>query len=272
MVDQTIYQTFKKGSKTFFTSSLFFPRAVREDVFIFYAFARVADDLVDSVPAKLSDFALFKKQYTAALAGTMSGNTIIDSFVDLMSRRSIPREWIDSFLRAMTSDTEKKTYVTLAELEAYIYGSAEVIGLVMARLMNLPPESHTTAQLLGKGFQYINFIRDIAEDIQLGRQYLPLEVLRPFGFELLTEQTAHCRAPDFIALIKHELARYRAWQSAGEAGFSFIPKRSLLPIKTAADMYRFTANVIESDPFVIFRKKVKPTKSKIIWQLFLNLL
>ncbi len=272
MVDQTIYQTFKKGSKTFFTSSLFFPRAVREDVFIFYAFVRVADDLVDSIPARLTDFALFKKQYAAALAGTVSGNTIIDSFVDLMNRRSIPPEWIDSFLQAMTSDTEKKTYETLAELEEYIYGSAEVIGLVMARLMDLPPESYATAQLLGKGFQYINFIRDIAEDIQLGRQYLPLEVLRPFGFELLTEKTANCKALDFVALITCELARYRAWQAAGEAGFAFIPKRSRLPIKTAADMYRYTANVIENDPFVIFRQKVKPSKSKIIWQLFLNTL
>ncbi len=272
MVDQEIYQTFKKGSKTFFTSSLFFPRAVREDVFIFYAFVRVADDLVDSVPAKLSDFVLFKKQYAAALAGTVSGNIIIDSFVDLVNRRSIPREWIDSFLQAMTSDTEKKTYATFTELGDYIYGSAEVIGLVMARLMNLPAESYGTAQLLGRGFQYINFIRDIAEDIQLGRQYIPFEVLRPFGFEHLTEKSAQCRAPDFAALIAQELKRYRAWQAAGEAGFSFIPKRFLLPIKTAADMYRFTADVIERDPFIIFRKKVKPSKTKIIWQLFLNAL
>jgi phytoene synthase len=172
----------------------------------------------------------------------------------------------------MTSDTYKKTYATLAELEEYIYGSAEVIGLVMAKLMNLPAESYATARLLGKGFQYINFIRDIAEDIQLGRQYIPLEVLRPFGFEKLTETTAREKPDQFKALIKQELSRYRAWQTDGEAGFSYIPKRALLPIKTAADMYRFTADVIEKDPFVIFRKKVKPTKLKIIWQLFLNLL
>lgn len=271
MIDPRIYQTFKKGSTTFFLTSRFFPPSVRDDVFIFYAFVRKADDYVDSIPAQLTAFANFKNKYYQALEGVASGDIIIDSFVELINKRGIPVEWIDSFLEVMTSDTRHQPYDTLAELSEYIYGSAEVIGLVMAKLLNLPSESYESAQLLGRAFQYINFIRDIAEDITLGRRYLPREVIRPFGFEEVSEKTALAKPIEFKALIKSELDRYRAWQHRGEAGFGFIPKRCLVPIKTAADMYAYTAAVIEKDPLIIFKRKVKPGKARIIASLLANI-
>ncbi len=272
MIDKKIYHTFKQGSKTFFTSSLFFPKKVRDDIFIFYAFVRTADDLVDSIPAQLTEFEKFKSSYALAIAGEPAHDVIIDSFVELIYRRNIPLAWIESFLAAMESDTHKKTYNTIEELCSYMYGSAEVIGLVMSRLLDFPPESYTSAQMLGRGFQYINFIRDIAEDITLDRQYLPHEVLRPFGFETLNETTARNNPKQFKACILHELERYVAWQKQGEAGFMYMPKRYLLPIKTAADMYRYTARVIQKDPFIIFRKKVKPSKMHIMGRLLINIL
>jgi phytoene synthase len=67
MVNKIIYQTFKNGSKTFFTSSLFFPKTVREDIFIFYSFVRTADDLVDCVPPQLETFIQFKNKYSRGL-------------------------------------------------------------------------------------------------------------------------------------------------------------------------------------------------------------
>ncbi len=271
MVDKKIYQIFKQGSKTFFTSSLFFPAEVRDDIFKFYAFVRVADDMVDVVPPRLEAFLDFKQKYARALSGTSANDIIIDSFVEVMRRREIPASWIESFLAAMTADISKKNYNTLEELCTYIYGSAEVIGLVMTKLLGLPTESHQAAQLLGRGFQYINFIRDISEDIGLGRQYIPLEVLRPFGFENLTEATARANPQAFKNVIQQELERYREWQKQGEVGFSYFSRRTLLPIKTAADMYRYTAKVIESDPFIIFKTKVKPSKARIVKQLICNL-
>lgn len=272
MVDKKIYQIFKQGSKTFFTSSLFFPAHVRDDIFKFYAFVRVADDMVDAVPPRLEAFLDFKQKYARALSGTFVNDIVIDSFVEVMHRREIPASWVESFLVAMTADTFKRIYNTLEELCGYIYGSAEVVGLVMTKLLGLPPESYQTAQLLGRGFQYINFIRDISEDIGLGRQYLPLEVLRPFGFENLTEATALANPVAFKNLIHQELERYREWQLQGEVGFIYFSRRTLLPIKTASDMYRYTAKVIARDPLIIFKTKVKPSKVRIVKQLIFNLI
>lgn len=270
MVDKTIYQTFKKGSKTFFTSSLFFPTSVREDIFIFYSFVRTADDLVDSIPPQLETFNIFKKNYARALTGTKTNNIIIDSFVELQKKHTIPQEWITAFLHSMTLDTYKKSYATFEELEEYLYGSAEVIGLIMAKLLNLPTESYDTAKYLGKAFQYINFIRDIAEDITLGRCYFPQDILQQFGLSSLNEEATKAHPDNFQAFMTQEIKRYFEWQTQGELGFKFIPKRYLIPIKTASDMYRYTAHTIEKEPFIVYRKKIKPNKPRILINLLIN--
>ena len=89
--------------------------------------------------------------------------------VELMNKYQFEPQWIEAFLDAMEADLHKKTYHTIDELLAYIYGSAEVVGLMMAQIMNLPESSWEAAKAQRKAMQLINFIRDIAEDNQLGR-------------------------------------------------------------------------------------------------------
>ena len=148
-------QTFKKGSKTYFNSSLFFPEAIRRDVFTLYGFVRVADDYVDQVPQDAKGFYAFKERYQRALAGEQTGDLIIDSFVALSERKKFPQEWAEAFLSAMEADLSKKKYPTVEASLEYIYGSAEVIGLFMARIMNLEEESYWSARMLGRAMQYI---------------------------------------------------------------------------------------------------------------------
>ena len=81
MKNNSIFQIFKQGSKTYFYSSVFFPKKVKEDVFILYAFVRTADDYVDCTPQKLDEFFSFKERYQQAIKGIKSNNEIIDKFV-----------------------------------------------------------------------------------------------------------------------------------------------------------------------------------------------
>ena len=262
-------QTFKRGSKTYFNSSLFFPKAVRRDVFALYGFVRVADDFVDAVPQDGDGFRAFEREYRRALGGRESDDVIISSFVELVRRKELETGWVDAFLRSMEMDLEKSTYHSLDETLEYIYGSAEVIGLFMARIMDLPGESFSYARLLGRAMQYINFIRDIAEDRSLGRTYLPLA---EGELSSLDREEADRHPEAFKRFIAHQLERYRAWQREAEAGFRFIPKRYLIPIKTASDMYGWTARKIEADPFVVYRRKVKPRRGRIILRVVRNAL
>jgi phytoene synthase len=158
-------------------------------------------------------------------------------------------------------DTEKSCYDTLEETLQYIYGSAEVIGLFMARIMELPREAEHYAMMLGRAMQYINFIRDIDEDLELGRRYLPLE---RSGLTELSGEEVRRHPHRFAAFIREHLRRYNEWQAEAEKGYRYLPRRYLVPIKTAADMYAWTGRIIRNDPEVVFRRKVKPGRWRIV--------
>jgi phytoene synthase len=270
MIDQTIYSIFKGGSKTYFYSTIFFPKRVKEDVFILYSFLRKADDYVDAIPQDAEGFYSFKERYYQAIDGITTGDIVIDSFVKLSERKKFENNWADAFLNSMEMDITKSTYDTMKDLLIYLYGSSEVVGLFMAKIMDLSPESYENARYLGRAMQYINFIRDISEDIELGRTYFPQKDLDSFNIESLNENYAHNKTEEFIGFVRKQLDTYHSWQGKAEEGFSYIPYRYLIPIKTASDLYKWTGSQINKNPFVVYQKKVKPSIPNIISKVASN--
>ena len=264
VISPTHIRIFRQGSTTYFHSSLVFPADVRKDVFVLYSFVREADDFVDSTPQQADAFHAFCTRYRDALHGQPTGDLVIDSFVELLQRREFDPAWVDSFLSSMAMDLTRKEYATIADLDTYLYGSSEVIGLFMARIMDLPEASEPAARLLGKAMQFINFIRDIDEDQVLGRTYLPRDEWESFGLSGLSREEAHRHPDAFTAFIRSQLDRYSLWQKDAEKGYGWIPWRYLVPIRTASDMYRWTGDVIRADPLVVYRRKVKPSIPRIM--------
>ena len=262
------YEIFKSGSKTYFQTSLFFPPELRRDVFILYAFVRVADNFVDDAPQDEKGFADFCRGWERADCGIPSGLPIIDDFVDLSRRRGFESSWIRAFLASMAMDLGTVEFESLSETLAYIYGSAEVIGLFMSRIMGLPEAALPHARMLGRAMQYINFLRDIPEDNRLGRRYLPIG---GSGLKGLSEDEAR-RIPDvFRTWFRSQSALYRRWHEEALKGYGYIPRRYLLPIRTAEDMYLWTAETLESDPIKVFQRKVKPKRRRILKKIAVNL-
>lgn len=256
---------FRRGSRTYFNSTRFFPAAARRDVTALYAFVRTADDFVDAAPQDAAGFGSFRRAYHESRAGGPGpADPVIEAFVELSARRSFDPAWIDSFLDAMAADLVKREYATIDETLGYVYGSAEVIGLMMARIMGLDDAAHPPARLLGRAMQYINFIRDIREDLGLGRTYLPRDEIRAAGLASLDEEAAR-RAPEaFRGFIRGQIARYRSWREEAAAGFELMPRRFRVPVRTAADMYDWTARRIEAEPLIVFREKVRPSRGRVL--------
>jgi len=272
---QTIFQ---KASTTYYYSTIFFPKNVRDDVTYFYAFVRIADDYVDAIPQDVSGFETFCNAYwkyredgdEVSLRGNV-GKKIekfaiesIRMMVMLQRKYSISDELIDSFLAAMRADITKNKYGTIDETIEYMYGSAEVIGLVMSLILGLPAASRQAAQLQGRAMQYINFIRDVQEDNVLGRQYIPTEELNKYKLPDLHLATAQKYPDTFADCIQAQIKTYQKWQSQAQDGFSYIPYRYRVPIMTAAWMYNWTAKIIAKDPHIVFKKKVKPNKFLVV--------
>lgn len=266
MPDPRLARIFRRGSRTYFFSSIAFPPALRDDVFALYAFVRTADDFVDQPPGRQdgTGFDRFRERYAAAAAGRTAGDPVIDAFVELAARRRFRADWVDAFFGAMAQDLTQTGYATVADTLAYVYGSAEVIGLMMAAIMELPEAAHRPARMLGRAMQYINFIRDIDEDRELGRTYLPAAELAAAGLRSLDPAEAQRRAPAFRRFVRGEIDRYLGWQRAADAGFHFIPRRPRVAIRTASDMYRWTAGRIRAEPLIVYRRKVRPSPARIL--------
>ena len=255
---------FKKGSTTYYNSTKLFPSKIRKDVTTLYSFVRIADNYVDAVPQDLEGFRNFKSNYYHALKGEKTGNTVIENFIELSNRMEFKQEWVDSFLESMEMDTFKSEYNNLDELNKYLYGSSEVIGLMMNRVMNIADEADESARYLGKAMQFINFIRDIDEDLDLNRTYFPKDMLGKFGLESLTRGEARRKPKQFEAFVRSQIRLYFKWQKQAELGFEFIPKRMRVAVKTASDMYAWTAMKIYNDPFIVYTTQIKPSKGQVL--------
>jgi phytoene synthase len=263
------YRAFKQGSTTYFNSSLFFPQEIRTEVFYLYGFVRIADNYVDAVPQDADGFYRFRDAYYRARGGTPAEDPIIDRYVELEERRNFDPAWTKAFLASMEADLHKRVYESLDETLQYIYGSAEVIGFFMSRILDLPDEALEPAGMQGRAMQYINFIRDIKEDLELGRRYLPLE---GSNLETLEEEYVRSHPQQFMDFHAQQIELYRGWQRRAEDGYRFIPRRYRIPIRTAAEMYLWTAARIEKNPFVVYQEKVKPSRGRIILQVLKNLI
>lgn len=272
--EQSASTIFKNASTTYFVSSLFFPKNIKKDVFDLYAFVRVADDFVDNDPQDLKGLQEMYKNYIAILEADLEVNLaaggakvshakVISNFVVLQKKYNFKQAWVDAFFASMTLDTCKSKYLTMKETCSYMYGSAEVIGLFLASIFGLPEKSYSSARMLGRAMQYANMIRDIAEDIGLGRQYIPQEELAKYGLKSLSEIEARKNPEKFSSLIRGQIKYYLSWQEYADVGMEIIPKRLRAPVLAASDMYRFTLSRIAADPFVIFQKKVKPSKIRV---------
>lgn len=256
---------FKNGSKTYYNSSLFFPKEQRNDITKLYSFVRVVDDLVDNAPQQLDRFNIICNTYRSGkISPTLKNEDIrvLNNIWFLEKKYSFNKQWVESFLYSMEMDATDYNYLTLEDTLQYIHGSAEVIGLMMSAILGLRKASYQYAILQGRSMQYINFIRDVNEDIGLGRCYFPLEIRKQYGLEIWNK--AIKKNPKFKAFIKDEIVRYQNWQNDSRLGWKYIPFKSRIAVKTASRMYSWTARQIFNNPELIFEKKVKPSKIRIM--------
>ena len=171
----------KRYSTSFYFSSSLLSKSIRQDIFNVYGFVRLADEIVDTFhefPKKelLDDF---EKELWRSIDNKISLNPILNSFQSTVNKYSIPKDLIISFLDSMRMDLHKKDYESIDEYKKYIYGSADVVGLMCLKVFvggssEMYNNLSTYAISLGSAFQKVNFLRDLKDDSNiLNRVYFP---------------------------------------------------------------------------------------------------
>jgi 15-cis-phytoene synthase len=178
--------------KTYYLATLLLPAAKRPFVHALYGFARYADEIVDDLASTLTPAEkaeVLRKWSSEVLAGLKSGSTsdaVGRALIDTVQRFAIPHQHFVDFLHSMEMDLTVTQYKTFDDLYEYVYGSAAVIGLEMVPILGGDiVNSLEAAKDLGVAFQLANFIRDVGEDLDRGRIYLPLDELPRSSSKLL---------------------------------------------------------------------------------------
>ena len=168
-------------STSFSMATKMLDSSIRDDIYNIYGFVRFADEIVDTFHEydKESLFESFEKDLNAALEQRISLNPILNSFQATYHKYGIPEHLVRAFMKSMRMDLTKKTYASHEEYLEYIYGSADVVGLMCLKVFVLGNEEEyealkDSAMALGSAFQKVNFLRDLKADYEdLNRTYFP---------------------------------------------------------------------------------------------------
>jgi 15-cis-phytoene synthase len=264
----------KAHGTTYYWSTYALPKVKRHHVHALYGFCRHADDIVDDLPpdpthhptfdveVRAKALADFGHRFFADLEAGSSTDPVLKAVVHTVRAFDIDPECFRRFLRSMTMDLTVDSYETWDDLRGYMDGSAAVIGEMMLPILEpLLPEAADHARDLGDAFQLTNFLRDIDEDLDRGRVYVPQEDIRRFGAEsAFAERRA---TPAFVELMAFEIARARELYASADLGVGMLPPTSARAIRAARELYSRILERIEAQDHDVFSARARvPTWEK----------
>ena len=249
--------------KTYYLATLLLPPAKRPYVHALYGFARYADEIVDDLASTLTEsqkaeqLKIWGDDFLAKFDSGETNDPVCLAVLDTVRRWNIPRAHFEAFLHSMTMDLTVTEYQTYEDLYEYVYGSAAVIGLQMVPILEpTSQDAYKYATELGVAFQLANFIRDVGEDLERGRVYLPLTELAQFGVTR-ADLEAQIATPQIKAALEFQVSRVRQLEESSRAGIAMLGQSAQPCIETARILYCGIVDAVEGIDYEVFTKRAK---------------
>jgi phytoene synthase len=260
-------------AKTFYFSSHTLPPQKRSDAYAVYAFCRYVDDRIDLAPDEATRAtgiaelrALLDTAYADGGEGTGEPLPWLRAFRETARHRSIPRTYFDDLIAGVELDRGRVRIETWEDLDRYCYLVAGVVGLIMVHVVAEPaPELLAPARDLGTAMQLTNILRDIDEDWQRDRLYLPRRDLEKFG--LTEDDIAQRRLSDsFRALMRFEIGRARSYYDQAEPGIRLLPNDgSRRTVRLMSTIYGAILDEIERADYGVFGVRRRVSLPRKLW-------
>jgi phytoene synthase len=251
----------RRHGTTYYWSTWLLPPAKRPHVHALYALFRAADDIVDtaevaSAEARRATLDRFADRFFCDLANGRSDDPILQAVVHTATTFDLDPTCFGRFFRSMRMDLTVTRYQSFEELLCYTDGSAAVIGEMMLPILEpTSSEAVEPARDLGIAFQLTNFWRDVVEDLERGRVYVPLDDIERAG---ATSALADRRVtPEWVELMRFEVARTRAYYRAAARGLAMLPPDSARCVQGASDLYGAILDGIEAAGYDVFTRRVR---------------
>jgi phytoene synthase len=254
---ETSRRMLRRLDPTYYFATRRLPAELRPPTHALYGYVRVADQIVDgperaaTPAARLAALGAWEAELAA---GDASGVPLVRALADAARRHELPLGELRTYMRSMRLDCEPVRISTWEELVAYMDGSAGSVGRIMAPLLGLPARHHADLGQLGLAFQLANFIRDVREDRELDRIYLPAEDRERFG---VTEDHlgAAASGPELRALVAHEVARARRLFDGAGPAIGAAPATVRPGVRFAVGLYRRMLDRIEASGFDVLGRR-----------------
>lgn len=260
-------------AKTFYLATRFLPNVKQRSIFAIYGLCRYVDDLIDesedlitrekidSVDARpIMDE--FQRQLEVAYDTKQSDNLILMAFADTLKTFHIPMKYPLELMDGVCMDLHINRYETFDQLYGYCYKVASVVGLMTSEVFGYDdPKAIGHAIDLGIAMQLTNILRDIGEDLERNRIYLPKEELDRFG---LTEQDLFDHVIDgrFLDFMGFQIARARRYYASADKGIAMLSADSRLPVILARENYSRILDVIERNVDQVYKHRAYLTTSQ----------
>jgi len=273
-------ETLAHHAKSFNFASRVLPRGSRAEAAVLYAWCRAADDAIDLAPREScrENLALLERDLDGVYAGRPQTDLVLAAFQEVVKARQVPRGYPSELLAGLAMDIEKDRYANLDELLQYCFRVAGTVGLMMCHVLGVSdPRALRRAAHLGIAMQLTNICRDVREDWERSRLYLPLDLLAEAGAPGLDahlggEFPATARGA-VIKVVQRLLGEADTYYRSGDCGISALCPRSALGVRTARLVYaaiggRIAArryDVLDGRAFVpLARKLVLLVKAVVI--------
>ncbi len=246
-------------AKNFYYAFRVLPRHKRRAIYATYAFCRYCDDIADEPRPSARKRRLFEETRTRlddALGGRKTTDPVFIALADAAERFSIPAAYFEEVISGVEMDLTHDRYEGFEDLRRYCYGVASVVGLICLEIFEYTdPVAREHAVDLGLAMQLTNIIRDVAEDAQRGRIYLPLDEIASFGYSE-RELKESAATPAFRELMRFQAARARAYFGSGRKLMPLISPDSRACPATLLSVYSTILDRIESSGFDVFERRI----------------
>jgi 15-cis-phytoene synthase len=256
-------------AKNFYYSFLLLSRPRRQAMCAIYSFMRYCDDLSDAegVSDRSGAIARWQRDLDSALAGGAPGNPVWPAFTDAVARYRIPHEYFRDMIRGVSSDLESRQVQTFQELYDYCYHVASVVGLTIIHIFGFEdPRALELAERCGVAFQITNILRDVREDAEHGRVYLPQEDLVRFGVKT-EELCGAALSPALRDLLAFEAGRARAYYQETESLIDLVDSQSRASLKALIGIYSRLLERISNSGYEVLGERVRVPAWEKIWIL-----
>jgi phytoene synthase len=263
-------QVARASASNFYYAFFMLPPAKRDALCALYAFMRLVDDVSDTVGGaadKQRGLARWRAALDAAVAGDVSGHPILPAFADTMRRFKIPPRYFHDLISGAEMDLTVGDYPTFDRLREYCYRVAGTVGLTCLHVFEFTgPHAPGLAEKLGIAFQLTNILRDVPNDYEMGRVYLPLEDLDRFGVR--PEHLARGPVtPELRGLLEFEAARAWGFYREGAELIPLVHEDARAALWALARIYSSLLRRIEARGYDVFSERVRlstPEKTGIL--------